>query len=72
MAVKASKGIFYYKEHLPVAANLHANFERFASTGGEQLKEGDRVTIHLDVETLKTMADGHGGWAPGMEKVTEN
>jgi hypothetical protein len=46
-----------------------ANLSRVTGSGGKELREGDVVTIELDVETLKLTAQGHGGWVTGMEKV---
>lgn len=30
---------------------------------------GDKVKVNKDVETLKTMQEGHGGWNPRMAQV---
>ena len=32
-------------------------------------KVGDKVRVGLDVEVLKAMQDGHGGWNPRMAEV---
>jgi len=34
-----------------------------------KFKIGDRVRVDLDVDVLKTMQDGHGGWHPKMADV---
>ena len=36
-----------------------------------RLRVGDRVSVCLDAEVLKAMAQGHGGWIDDMEKVRE-
>jgi E3 ubiquitin-protein ligase mind-bomb len=33
-------------------------------------KVGDKVRVDLDVETLKIMQEGHGGWNPKMADVS--
>ena len=33
------------------------------------IKSGDQVRVDLDVELLKIMQDGHGGWNPKMQEV---
>lgn len=66
--VKAANGPWYYKDHLPVASTI--NLPRPAYTGGKELREGDMVKTELDVETLKQMAEGHGGWVDGMQRVS--
>ena len=34
-----------------------------------RLRVGDRVIVNLDVEVLKAMSQGHGGWVDGMGQV---
>lgn len=34
-----------------------------------QFKVGDKVRVDLEVEILKMMQEGHGGWNPRMEEV---
>lgn len=34
-----------------------------------QFKVGDKVRVDLEVEILKAMQDGHGGWNPRMAEV---
>ena len=34
-----------------------------------KFKIGDRVRVDLDVDVLKAMQDGHGGWHPKMADV---
>lgn len=33
-------------------------------------KVGDKVRVDLDVDTLKMMQEGHGGWNPKMADVS--
>lgn len=68
-AIIPGRGLSYYKDHLPPAKLDESSGQ--ASSNGEQLKEGDKVTIHLDADTLKTMSRGHGEWNPRMEKVNK-
>lgn len=65
----SSAGLWYYKEHLPLV-KLHGSSE-YASTDGEQLKEGDMVAIPLDSAALKSsLAEKYVKWIPRMEKVS--
>lgn len=32
-------------------------------------KVGDRVRVDLEVDVLRIMQEGHGGWNPRMEEV---
>jgi len=34
-----------------------------------KFKIGDRVRVDLDIDVLKAMQDGHGGWHPKMADV---
>ena len=34
-----------------------------------QFKVGDKVRVDLEVEILKDMQEGHGGWNPRMQEV---
>ena len=40
-----------------------------SSTTHHQFKVGDKVRVDLDVEILKAMQEGHGGWNPRMADV---
>ncbi|XP_059145038.1 E3 ubiquitin-protein ligase MIB2-like [Physella acuta] len=59
----ATTGGHYYRDHLPVLGE-------FVETDGpgtpSQFKVGDKVRCDLDVEILKQMQEGHGGWNPRM------
>ncbi|XP_071109275.1 E3 ubiquitin-protein ligase MIB2-like isoform X1 [Haliotis cracherodii] len=56
-------GVMYYKDHLPVLGE-------FVEVEGPgivcQFKVSDKVRCDLDVEILKQMQEGHGGWNPRM------
>ncbi|RUS90925.1 hypothetical protein EGW08_001322 [Elysia chlorotica] len=59
----ATSGGSYYKDHLPV---LGEAVESEGPSTPSQFKVGDRVRCDLDMEVLKQMQDGHGGWNPRM------
>ena len=40
-----------------------------AAASKYSFKVGDRVRVDLDVDILKTMQEGHGGWNPKMADV---
>ncbi|XP_014209695.1 E3 ubiquitin-protein ligase MIB2 [Copidosoma floridanum] len=68
----------YYKEHLPllgqylptVVAPSNDNAALSTLNGSNPCNAafvvGDRVKVVVDVETLRTMQAGHGGWNPRM------
>lgn len=63
-AIQVASGGMFYRDHLPVLGQcLESNV-----SGGVpcQFKIGDRVRVDLDVEILKVMQEGHGGWNPRM------
>ncbi|XP_041378188.1 E3 ubiquitin-protein ligase MIB2-like [Gigantopelta aegis] len=61
--IQAGAGVVYYKDHLPVLGE----FVEVAGPGIPcQFKVGDKVRCDLDVEILKQMQEGHGGWNPRM------
>ncbi|GFS03402.1 E3 ubiquitin-protein ligase MIB2 [Elysia marginata] len=59
----ATSGGSYYKDHLPV---LGEAVESEGPSTPSQFKVGDRVRCDLEMEVLKQMQDGHGGWNPRM------
>ncbi|GAB6018437.1 hypothetical protein CHUAL_000145 [Chamberlinius hualienensis] len=67
--VQEASGGFYYREHLPI---LGQEVEKLvASVTPQQLSclpfsVGNRVKVVMDVEQLKSMQEGHGGWNPRM------
>ena len=40
-----------------------------AQAGANRLRVGHRVSVCLDAEVLKAMAQGHGGWIDDMAEV---
>lgn len=71
----------YYKEHLPLlgqTAMAIPDNENNTSLEGEAQRRvvsspshltfnvGDKVKVLIDVDTLKEMQTGHGGWNPRM------
>ncbi|XP_064610755.1 E3 ubiquitin-protein ligase MIB2-like [Liolophura sinensis] len=61
--VQEASGGFYYKDHLPVLGKVN---EAVSSSG--EFKVGDKVRVGLDVDVVKVMQEGHGGWIPNMAK----
>uniref|UniRef100_A0A8C5J7J9 E3 ubiquitin-protein ligase MIB2 n=1 Tax=Junco hyemalis TaxID=40217 RepID=A0A8C5J7J9_JUNHY len=62
--VEASGG-FYYKEHLPKLGKP-AELQRKESTDRHPFQHGDKVKCLLDIDILREMQEGHGGWNPKM------
>uniref|UniRef100_A0A8C9V2Y3 E3 ubiquitin-protein ligase MIB2 n=1 Tax=Scleropages formosus TaxID=113540 RepID=A0A8C9V2Y3_SCLFO len=59
-------GGYYYKEHLPKLGTPHAELQRQESADGHTFQQGDKVKCLLDVDILRQMQEGHGGWNPKM------
>uniref|UniRef100_A0A8D0GVB4 RING-type E3 ubiquitin transferase n=1 Tax=Sphenodon punctatus TaxID=8508 RepID=A0A8D0GVB4_SPHPU len=55
----------YYKEHLP-RLGKPAELQRKESTERHPFQHGDKVKCLLDVDILREMQEGHGGWNPKM------
>uniref|UniRef100_A0A8C5BPF6 RING-type E3 ubiquitin transferase n=1 Tax=Gadus morhua TaxID=8049 RepID=A0A8C5BPF6_GADMO len=62
------QGGFYYKEHLPKLGE-HAELQRQDSADGHSFQQGDKVKCLLEVDILRQMQEGHGGWNPKMAEV---
>ncbi|KAL4220948.1 E3 ubiquitin-protein ligase mib2 [Mactra antiquata] len=62
--VQAATGGNYYRDHLPVLGE----FPEVTTNPGitHQFKVGDKVRVDLEVDILKIMQEGHGGWNPRM------
>jgi E3 ubiquitin-protein ligase mind-bomb len=58
----------YYREHLPVLGKPVAA-SLLSDEMSSDFKPGDQVRVDLDIELLKIMQDGHGGWNPKMQEV---
>nr|XP_046221467.1 E3 ubiquitin-protein ligase MIB2-like isoform X2 [Oncorhynchus gorbuscha] len=62
------QGGFYYKDHLPKLGE-HAKLQRQESAEGHTFNQGDKVKCLLEVDILRQMQEGHGGWNPKMAEV---
>ncbi|MBN3282741.1 MIB2 ligase, partial [Polyodon spathula] len=58
-------GGYYYKDHLPKLGE-HAELQRQDSAEGHTFQQGDKVKCLLEVDILRQMQEGHGGWNPKM------
>ena len=57
-----AKGGTFYRDHLPfIGEENHLGTNRF--------DVGERVRIDVDVEVVKSLQHGHGGWSDGMVEV---
>uniref|UniRef100_I3JH85 E3 ubiquitin-protein ligase MIB2 n=1 Tax=Oreochromis niloticus TaxID=8128 RepID=I3JH85_ORENI len=63
--VTDGQGGFYYKDHLPKLGE-HAELQRQESADGHSFQQGDKVKCLLEVDILRQMQEGHGGWNPKM------
>lgn len=72
--IQDAPGGFFYRDHLPVLG-VGSTVDPQALRAGSQaplhsqFSVGDRVEVLLDIESLKIMQDGHGGWNPRMSEV---
>ena len=57
-----AKGGSFYRDHLPLLGEeQHMLSSNYAI--------GDRVKVDLEIEVVKTLQQGHGGWSDGMKEV---
>ncbi|XP_072305575.1 E3 ubiquitin-protein ligase MIB2 isoform X2 [Eucyclogobius newberryi] len=63
--VSDGQGGFYYKEHLPKLGE-HAELQRQETAEAHSFQQGDKVKCLLEVDILRQMQEGHGGWNPKM------
>ncbi|XP_007905447.1 E3 ubiquitin-protein ligase MIB2 isoform X1 [Callorhinchus milii] len=63
--VTDATGGYYYKDHLPKLGD-HAEIQRQESADGHSFQNGDKVKCLLEVDILRQMQEGHGGWNPKM------
>lgn len=61
-ALTDAKGGAFYKEHLPILGEVIESTKN-------SFKVGDRVKVNLEIEVIKTLQNGHGGWSDGMREV---
>ncbi|KAJ3589705.1 hypothetical protein NHX12_010548, partial [Muraenolepis orangiensis] len=59
------QGGFYYKDHLPKLGE-QAELQRQDSADAHSFLQGDKVKCLLEVDILRQMQEGHGGWNPKM------
>ena len=74
--VKSSKGGNYYPEHLPVVDLSNMPLTPPMSNAASNMSPltfvlGERVKVSLELELLKAMQEGHGGWNPKMIDVID-
>ncbi|CAH2319960.1 E3 ubiquitin- ligase MIB2 isoform X2 [Pelobates cultripes] len=55
----------YYKDHLPKLGKP-AEIQRKENSDRHPFQHGDKVKCLLDIEILREMQEGHGGWNPKM------
>ncbi|KAM7312463.1 E3 ubiquitin-protein ligase MIB2 isoform X1 [Ixodes scapularis] len=72
--IQDAPGGFFYRDHLPILGVGSAVDPQAPRAGAQaplhsQFSVGDRVEVLLDIESLKIMQDGHGGWNPRMSEV---
>lgn len=59
--VNDAKGPSVYKEHLPLLGQQGSG-----KNGPHGLQIGDQVKVDLELEIVKSLQHGHGGWTDGM------
>lgn len=62
--ISDAPGASCYRDHLPVLGE--SNEPAAVGVTPSQFKVGDRVRVDLEVDILKAMQEGHGGWNPRM------
>ncbi|MEE6483923.1 hypothetical protein FKM82_013690 [Ascaphus truei] len=61
-------GGHYYRDHLPKLGKP-AEIQRKESSEQHPFQHGDKVKCLLDVDILREMQEGHGGWNPKMAEA---
>lgn len=65
-------GVFFPANLLmltPFNPGEHAELQRQESADGHSFQQGDKVKCLLEVDILRQMQEGHGGWNPKMAEV---
>lgn len=57
---------------MPVHPGEHAELQRQESADGHSFQQGDKVKCLLEMEILRQMQEGHGGWNPKMAEVLKS
>ena len=57
-AISDGKGFSVFKDHLPPLGEMNVGLHTF--------QIGDLAAIHLDLEIVRSLQQGHGGWADEM------
>ncbi|CAD5122217.1 DgyrCDS10668 [Dimorphilus gyrociliatus] len=60
--IKEAPWIDYYPSHLPSVGDIRDDLKSSSC----RFQVGNQVRVDLDIEVLKMMQDGHGGWNPRM------
>ncbi|XP_075213933.1 E3 ubiquitin-protein ligase mind bomb 2 [Lycorma delicatula] len=69
--VQEATGGNYYREHLPILGHrLSSQVNECVPNAPRTLtfNQGDKVRVTMDIETLKGIQEGHGGWNARMEE----
>lgn len=66
--------LFFFNLSVPTTLSLgeHAELQRQESADGHSFQQGDKVKCLLEVDILRQMQEGHGGWNPKMAEVLES
>lgn len=56
----------------PAPPGEHAELQRQESADGHSFQQGDKVKCLLEVDILRQMQEGHGGWNPKMAEVLKS
>ena len=60
--VTDAKGGTFYRDHLPLLGEEH-------HMATDRFEVGERVRFDVDIEVVKSLQHGHGGWSEGMMEV---
>lgn len=67
-----SAGGFYYRDHIPILGLVLNSTTTSRSNDTRPYIVGDKVRVSMDVNELKRIQEGHGGWNPRMADVRSN
>ena len=63
--VSDGKGPQFYRDHLPLLGEISSIKQ------ATKWQVADYVKVDLELEVVRSLQFGHGGWAYGMEEVNE-